>query len=61
MRGSIGWGWCNMVEDCEFESNYIGLILKNADNNVNVVNSAMLVSTATEPNRHRLADGEMIR
>ena len=34
---SIGWGWCNMVEDCEFESNYIGLILKNADNNVNVV------------------------
>ena len=46
MRGSIGWGWCNMVEDSEFESNYIGLILKNADNNVNVVNSAMLVSTA---------------
>ena len=35
-----------MVEDSEFESNYIGLILKNADNNVNVINSAMLVSTA---------------
>lgn len=40
--GSIGWGWCNMVEDCEFESNYIGLIIKNADNNVNIVNCAML-------------------
>ena len=53
---SIGWGWCNMVEDCEFESNYIGLILKNADNNVNVIKSAMLVSTATESNRHHLAD-----
>ena len=60
MRGSIGWGWCNMVEDCEFESNYIGLILKNADNNVNVINSAMLVSTAaTESSFGRLRNDQM--
>ena len=62
MRGvcSIGWGWCNMVEDSEFESNYIGLILKNADNNVNVVNSAMLVSTAaTESSFSRLRNDQM--
>ena len=58
--GSIGWGWCNMVEDCEFESNYIGLILKNADNNVNVINSAMLVSTAaTESPFGRLRNDQM--
>ena len=49
-----------MVEDCEFESNYIGLILKNADNNVNVVNSAMLVSTAaTESSFGRLRNDQM--
>ena len=52
---SIGWGWCNMVEDCEFESNYIGLILKNADNNVNVINSAMLV----KHRRHRIIIWQM--
>ena len=38
----IGWGWCNRVEDCEFELNYIGLVLTNANNNVNVINSAMV-------------------
>jgi hypothetical protein len=38
----IGWGWCNMVEDSYFESNQIGLVLSNAVNNVNVINSAML-------------------
>ena len=49
-----------MVEDCEFESNYIGLILKNADNNVNVINSAMLVSTAaTESSFGRLRNDQM--
>jgi hypothetical protein len=38
----IGWGWCNRVEDCEFELNYIGLVLTNANNNVNVINSLMV-------------------
>ena len=38
----IGWGWCNMIEDSTFELNYIGLVLNNAVNNVNVINSAFL-------------------
>lgn len=38
----IGWGYTNRVEDCEFELNYIGLVLTNANNNVNVLNSAMV-------------------
>ena len=38
----IGWGWSNRIEDCEFELNYIGLVLTNANNNVNVLNSIMV-------------------
>ena len=31
-----------MIEDCEFESNYVGLLVTNAGNNVNIVNSVLV-------------------
>ena len=38
----LSWGWSNMIEDCEFESNYVGLLVTNAGNNVNIVNSVLV-------------------
>ena len=36
---SIGYGWCNYIDACEFRDNAIGVHTYNSANNIDIVNS----------------------